>query len=331
MEKVHTELIFESSLKNILKNPVVEKFKRTLSLSSVVILTGTVYRPSSSNINPSHVNTRNVSFTLTLNNCGNEAKKVNINVKIYSKSLNNGGEDVPKILHEKRYDNISIQPKYPYKCEGSASVTVDIHYDSSETFIRFEEYCDEEIETTVPESQMNLNLISLYEDDSMKDVKFMIGDEMVLAHKLIVSARNEYMKKMLVDIDMKEKIEGVVKITDCSMPVFKSFLRYLYTDEIENIKELAEDLIAVADKYGMECLKKRCENYLCQTINEDNIIRYLIEAHLYNCTNLKKALMCRMKSFIKDVYHLPEFKQLNCYPELLQDIIANMVESIKLL
>jgi len=49
--------------------------------------------------------------------------------------------------------------------------------------------------------------------------------------------------------DMEENKERMVKITDIDAIVFKEMLRFMYCKRVENIANVAQDLIIAADKY----------------------------------------------------------------------------------
>lgn len=174
-------------------------------------------------------------------------------------------------------------------------------------------------------SEMVEHLRALYNDNSSKDVEFKIGRESVRAHKLIVSARSKVLKTMLGS-EMKEK-NGVVVIDDTNVEAFKAFLLYLYTEEIENIEKFAEDLLVLADKYDLQCLKDKCEDCLCNKIEKENVVCYLITGKLLNCQKLKISAMSKLPSFIQDIWESQEFRQLKAHPDLQKEVLNHIVES----
>lgn len=167
-------------------------------------------------------------------------------------------------------------------------------------------------------------MLNLFHDDTDKDIKFVVQDESFAAHSLIVKCRSKVMRAMLEN-DTKEKEEKVIEIKDTNAEAFKSFLKYIYTNEIDNIEELAEDLIILAEKYDLQCLKNNCEQYLLTKVDKTNIIRYLVIAHLYNCKIFKQELLDKMRFYIKDIVNNEEFDELENFSCLYKDIIKSIV------
>lgn len=167
--------------------------------------------------------------------------------------------------------------------------------------------------------------VSMYNDDDLKDLKFVIGNETLLAHKFVVASRSKVFHLMLTH-DMKEKNESIIDIKDTNIVAFQSFLKYLYTNEIDKLKEYAEDLIMLADKYDVQCLKKICEDYMCKNVNRKNSLLYLITAHLSNSKLLKVTALAEMKPHIKDILQSRDGDLLDDYPMLLKDIVYLMNE-----
>lgn len=177
----------------------------------------------------------------------------------------------------------------------------------------------------IDDSQM---LTRMYEDDSHKDLKFVIygadGEKTVMAHKCVVAAQNEVFRAMLKS-DMQEKI-GVVEIKDTDIEVFRAFIKYLYTrriDDIENLDTIAIDLMRLSDKYMDRSLQVKCEKYICSALNRENVIQYFIAAHLNNFEQLERIAIKNIKHFIQDIPP-PALKQLDPYPELLRKIIQEV-------
>lgn len=183
----------------------------------------------------------------------------------------------------------------------------------------------------VVESRMLESQRSMFEEDCYKDIQFLIDGESVKAHRIIITARCSVMKAMLTH-DTKENQDGIVEITDSEMPAFKTFLKYLYTDEIENIEVYAEKLIALADKYDMQCLKNKCQHFLCQTVDKKTAISHLILAEMHNCEFLKEEAMSIIGKNIKEIWHSQDLIQLRESPSscsLYEEIIGTILSYYK--
>ena len=118
------------------------------------------------------------------------------------------------------------------------------------------------------------------------DVQFKIGRRVLHAHKVILASKSPVFKAMFQH-NMLENEKNVVKIQDASYDVMNEVLRYMYTNEVENLESMALDIMAVAEKYSLRNLKRLCELQLCKTLSCDNVLNYLRVAEMYNAKDLK--------------------------------------------
>lgn len=72
-------------------------------------------------------------------------------------------------------------------------------------------------------------------------------------------------------------------------------MRFLYTGKVENIDEIAKDLMTIAEKYELPDLIKKCAVSLSMNLNVENVIEILFLAHqleekvlLHNCIKFMK-------------------------------------------
>lgn len=159
-------------------------------------------------------------------------------------------------------------------------------------------------------------LSGVYDNDNLKDIKFTIENQSLGAHRAILAAKSKVFCAMFTN-DCKEKQEGVVQITDTRIEVFEAFLKFFYTNKIENIKELGEELLILAEKYQVQDLKDKCENYLSQILNKDNAVHCLITADQFNCQKLKKNALNVIKFLLKDC---DNFNELLKFQHLMEEI-----------
>lgn len=93
---------------------------------------------------------------------------------------------------------------------------------------------------------------------------------------------------------MLENQENSVAIADFKHDVVAEMLRFIYTGYAPKLPEICEDLLAAADKYGIERLKKMCGAYLCNNLSVKTAPSILKLADLYNMPELKM----RSKQFL---------------------------------
>lgn len=87
----------------------------------------------------------------------------------------------------------------------------------------------------------------LNSDDPRDVILEVDGGTELAAHKAILSAHSPVFSAMF-NCEMSEQKEGKVSIPDMKVEVAQGLLRFLYTGEVANLDEYAEELLMAADK-----------------------------------------------------------------------------------
>lgn len=96
------------------------------------------------------------------------------------------------------------------------------------------------------------------------------------------------MKMFTCDFQESKSSHGT--ISDCSKEAFREFLRFIYTETVENLETYVLELLAIADLYEIEDLKALCKAELLTGLTEDNAQYVFQYAHQYRCDDdLKDA------------------------------------------
>ncbi|CAM0877990.1 unnamed protein product [Alopecurus aequalis] len=143
-------------------------------------------------------------------------------------------------------------------------------------------------------SNLNLDLAQLQQSKTGADVTFLVsGGESFDAHKLILAARSPVFSAEFFG-DFGEKSSQQIQVEGIDAAAFKAMLNYIYTDAVsdfdqrsEATTELAQDLLAAADRYGLDRLKMICETKLSDSINAGTAATILAFAEQHNCSQLK--------------------------------------------
>ena len=80
--------------------------------------------------------------------------------------------------------------------------------------------------------------------------------------------------------------EGCIDIRHFSYPVYRAFLHYLYTDQVDLPPEDAIGLLDLANSYCEQQLKRRCERIIRQGITVDNVAMLYATAIKYQVQNV---------------------------------------------
>jgi hypothetical protein len=97
--------------------------------------------------------------------------------------------------------------------------------------------------------------------------------------------------------DFNESRSNEGRINDITKEAFQEFLRFLYTETIEDIDLYVLELLAIADLYEVEDLKAICKAQLLTGLTEENSTHVFQYAHRYRCdSELKEAAFKLIKS-----------------------------------
>ena len=124
------------------------------------------------------------------------------------------------------------------------------------------------------------------------------------AHSRVLSKASPFFEKLL-NIDMKESKEGIVRLEMFSESVLQNMLEFIYAGKLQILNEdNAKDLIIMADYLFLQNLKTRAERDLLrlQKLNTSNCISAYHFSERYRC----EELFIKTKKFIlanfPDVY-----------------------------
>ncbi|XP_033226698.1 speckle-type POZ protein-like isoform X2 [Belonocnema kinseyi] len=110
--------------------------------------------------------------------------------------------------------------------------------------------------------------------------------------------------------EMKEKQENHVKIEDIEANIFQEFLRYVYTNTVNDLNTHAEELYAAADKYDLPKLKSICIDELSRSLNSENAIHMFLFSDENNVTILKDRTMEFIKKHMNLIFQTEGYKSL---------------------
>jgi len=175
---------------------------------------------------------------------------------------------------------------------------------------------------TAMHALLSADLAKQFGDEATSDVTFIVGDRLFPAHKWILQARVPYFKNMFSS-QMLETKTSKVRVKDADSDTFRHMLRFVYCGELpSDMDSVAEHLLPLADKYGIEQLKVACEASLRRSLDRINAIVTLLVAEFYGCPKLKETCIEKLSDW-KEVMDASEFGPLKDYPELLIAILTH--------
>jgi speckle-type POZ protein len=184
----------------------------------------------------------------------------------------------------------------------------------------------------VPPSDLHQHLGDLLKSKDGTDVTFQVGGESFSAHRSVLAARSSVFKAELFGA-MKENTVDTIEIGDMEADVFKSLLRFIYTDSLLDGEApgdvvMAGHLLVAADRYNIERLKQICERKLCSHIDTNMVATSLALAEQHGCHALKEACL----QFLASPSNLEGMKASEGYkhlksscPSVLKELVARLL------
>ncbi|CAL4983190.1 unnamed protein product [Urochloa decumbens] len=229
-----------------------------------------------------------------------------------------------------------------YLCKDSFRVRIDITV-LKET-ARYQEEATAAPPTAtrfveVPPRNIDRHLSHLLLSGEGADITFEVGEETVLAHRNILSARSPVFKTELFGPARGNNAMVFVWVEGIEAKVFRAMLHFVYTDSLpaevednnETFKAMAWGLLVAADRYGVERLKLICEDKLCDCIDVSTAGKVMALAERHDCHGLKKACMefLMSGSNLKAAIVSGGFGHLtNSCPSVLEELLAIFALSV---
>jgi speckle-type POZ protein len=167
-----------------------------------------------------------------------------------------------------------------------------------------------EVQGSVGESTLSINFNNLWTEGVLQDFNIKCEGEDIPCHRAILAARSDMFKAMLTT-DSIEKTKGEVEIKDCSAGILRHFLKFVYTDCLDDERDYnSTELLILADRYQVSGLKKRCEVALSKTISKNNAIQLLSTASLYSAEILMANASRVVANNLKELVGSEDWKQM---------------------
>jgi hypothetical protein len=132
------------------------------------------------------------------------------------------------------------------------------------------------------------------------------------AHTVILAARSQYFEALLSH-DFRETEQRVVNFQEegVSFESFMLMLKHIYSDTFRVETKQVYDMLSLADRFGVTCIKKKCENILAQYISVDNVCNIFKYANTFNCERLRDTCLLFTEENYQEVISSPGFEDLD--------------------
>ncbi|XP_022227521.2 BTB/POZ domain-containing protein 9 isoform X2 [Drosophila obscura] len=168
--------------------------------------------------------------------------------------------------------------------------------------------------------RFSADMARLCMNEHYSDVEFVVEEQLLPAHRVILAARSEYFRALLYG-GMSETTQRRITL-EVSLDPFKVLLRYIYSGTLllSTLDEDAViDVLGMANQYGFQDLEMAISKYLRQYLALSNVCMILDAARLYNLDELTNVCLAFMDRNARDLLQHDSFKMLS--KESLEEVL----------
>ncbi|KAI6185370.1 Speckle-type POZ protein A-like protein [Aphelenchoides besseyi] len=136
---------------------------------------------------------------------------------------------------------------------------------------------------------------SFFNNPFFSDAEIHVDNKIFKISRAIVSGSSPIFRAMF-DKKIKEQTSGVVRIDRFEVAMVEKMLIYIYENKVDNLNDIAAELLPVADYYQIDSLVKICVDSIVTNLTTKNVLSvlqlafdrpHLIEfrVHVMNFTN----------------------------------------------
>ena len=173
-----------------------------------------------------------------------------------------------------------------------------------------------------PPSRGLSDFLRLFESGVDSDVTFIVDEERVRAHRLVLLARSPVLSSLCDDADAD------IEISEVSPAVFKEVLRFTYCDELSSpdvfsTLDSARDVLKAADRFGVTRLKQLAEIELAtRHLSVESAADLLLLADAHSCPQLKESATEFFVSKAPEVMATEGWVRLGASADLLRELMG---------
>ncbi|GAB6029092.1 RCC1 and BTB domain-containing protein 2 [Chamberlinius hualienensis] len=157
---------------------------------------------------------------------------------------------------------------------------------------------------------INDSLKLAFDDSDTSDLKFIIEGKFVHVHKAILKIRCEHFRSMFQD-HWAEDSKEVVEIKQFTYAVYRAFLQYLYTNEVDLSPHDAIGLLDLANSYCEYQLKRQCQQMIKRGITVENAALLYAASIKYEAKDLEEFCFRFAVNHLTAVVQTEAFSQLD--------------------
>ncbi|XP_001381548.2 kelch repeat and BTB domain-containing protein 3 [Monodelphis domestica] len=134
--------------------------------------------------------------------------------------------------------------------------------------------------------QKILNVLQNFREKNVfYDFKIIVKDEIIPCHRCVLAACSDFFRAMF-EVNMKERDDGSVTISNLSPKAVKAFLDYAYTGKTEITDDNVEMFFQLSSFLQVSFLSKACSDFLIKSIDLVNCLQLLSISDSYGASHL---------------------------------------------
>ncbi|XBI61023.1 hypothetical protein VPH35_041880 [Triticum aestivum] len=192
-------------------------------------------------------------------------------------------------------DDVSV-----YADDGSLTIRCDFVLTNKLCTVTSATSAGVEDMTLAPPPNIVSHLEQLLVSEKGADVTFLVENREIHAHSLINATRSPALYTMVLATNQEE--EYIVPVWGMRVEVFKAVLRFIYTDELPPLEEIAlatghgvttiaQDMLVAASRFHLDRMKDKCDTLVGECVSERNVVTMLGLACHHNCKKLEDYCM----------------------------------------
>ncbi|KAF7481772.1 kelch repeat and BTB domain-containing protein 3 [Marmota monax] len=148
------------------------------------------------------------------------------------------------------------------------------------------------------------------EQNVFYDFKIIMKDEIIPCHRCVLAACSDFFRAMF-EVNMKERDDGSVTITNLSSKAVKAFLDYAYTGKTKITDDNVEMFFQLSSFLQVSFLSKACSDFLIKSINLVNCLHLLSISDSYGSTRLFDHALYFVQHHFSLLFKSNDFLEMN--------------------
>lgn len=153
-------------------------------------------------------------------------------------------------------------------------------------------------------------LQSFREQNVFYDFKIIMKEEIIPCHRCVLAACSDFFRAMF-EVNMKERDDGSVTITNLSSKAVKAFLDYAYTGKTRITDDNVEMFFQLSSFLQVSFLSKACSDFLIKSISLVNCLHLLSLSDSYGSAQLFSHTLYFVQHHFHLLYKSSDFLEMN--------------------